>query len=64
MVRALLCRYFTIPFMMLVLHMKPAPLPQLYLTIPNYVMLNAMTLYVYLFCPFTGVDGSEARFMW
>lgn len=58
------CRYFTTPFMMLVLHMKPAHGAQIYLTIANYALINALTLYVYLFRPFINSDGSQARFMW
>ena len=50
--------------MMLVLHMKPPTQSQLYLTMGIFAVVNAATLYVFLFRPFAWADGSEARFMW
>ena len=57
-------RYFTTPFMMLVLHMKPPYQAQLYLTMANYVVVNAITLYVFLFLTIIGSDAAVSRFMW
>ena len=62
----LLCayRYFTIPFMMLVLHMQPLQHSALLTTLALYVVVNVVTIYMFLFRTFHAVDGSRGRFMW
>ncbi|KAK9789925.1 hypothetical protein WJX73_006242 [Symbiochloris irregularis] len=57
-------RYFTIPFVMLVLHMKPPVPGQLYVTAALWALVNAVTLYEFLFAPYTFADGSRPRLMW
>jgi alpha-1,2-glucosyltransferase len=57
-------RYFLIPFSILLLHSEPLPKGQLLLTAAMYAGVNALSLYLFLFRPFTWPDGSVARFMW
>ena len=59
-----LCRYFTIPFAMVVLHMPPASASQLRLIIAAYALTNAATVYIFLLRPFRWPDHSIARFIW
>jgi alpha-1,2-glucosyltransferase len=58
------CRYFTVPFVLLALHMRPPAPWQLAATGAAYAAVDAATVYVFLFRPFTWPDGSVARFMW
>ncbi len=51
------------PFMMVLLHMKPPTAGQATLTLVMYALVNVAVLYVFLFRPFTWHDGSTARFM-
>ena len=55
------CRYFLVPFVMLALHMQPMGARQLALTAAGYTVINAATIYVFLFRPFDLTDGSIAR---
>lgn len=57
-------RYFTIPFMMMVLHMKPPPAWPIFLTISQYIVVNGATLWIFLHWTRTGADGKVMRFMW
>eukprot|EP00884_Botryococcus_braunii_P015445 jgi/Botrbrau1/2584/Bobra.145_1s0012.1 len=57
-------RYFLIPFALVLLHTEPLPAGQLLATAAMYGTVNAITIYVFLFRPFTWPDGSVARFMW
>ncbi|CAL8472321.1 g11864 [Coccomyxa elongata] len=57
-------RYFTVPFMMLLLHMKPPTVTQATLTLALYALVNAAAIYMFLFRPFVWPDGSIARFMY
>lgn len=52
------------PFMMLLLHMKPPTVTQATLTLALYALVNAAAIYVFLFRPFVWPDGSIARFMY
>jgi len=63
MVLALCYRYFTVPFMMVLLHMKELTPAQATATLALYVIGNVAAIYVFLFRPFTWPDGSIARFM-
>jgi hypothetical protein len=62
--RLLCCRYFTVPFMLLALHMRPPKSWHLVLTGAVYAAVNAATIYMFLFRPYTWSDGRVARFMW
>jgi alpha-1,2-glucosyltransferase len=57
-------RYFIIPFMMLHLHdVESTPL-QISLSIFINVLINVVTLWIFVFKTFTAPDGSLGRFMW
>lgn len=56
-------RYFTVPFMMVLLHMRPPTLGQATLTLAMYALANVAVICVFLFRPFVWHDGSTARFM-
>ena len=58
-----LCRYFTVPFLMVLLHMKPPTRAQAGFTAGVFVLADAVVLYVFLLRPFKWHDGSIARFM-
>ena len=58
------CRYFTVPFVLLALHMLPPTPWQLAAMGAAYAAVDAATVYMFLFRPFTWPDGSVARFMW
>lgn len=58
------CRYFTVPFVLLALHMRPPAPWQLAAMGAAYAAVDAATIYMFLFRPFTWPDGSVARFMW
>jgi alpha-1,2-glucosyltransferase len=62
--RLLRCRYFTVPFVLLALHMAPPEPWQLAATGAGYAAVDAATVYMFLFRPFAWPDGSVARFMW
>lgn len=62
-VLALCCRYFTVPFMLVLLHMRELTPAQATATLVLYVIGNMVAIYVFLFRPFTWPDGSIARFM-
>jgi len=57
------CRYFTVPFMMILLHMKPPTRIQAGVTIGLFVVADAFVIYMFLMRPFRWHDGSIARFM-
>lgn len=56
-------RYFTVPFMIVLLHMRPPRVGQATLTLAMYALANVAVIYVFLFRPFVWHDGSTARFM-
>ena len=58
-----LCRYFTVPIVMIVLHMKPPTRLQAGVIAGLFALVNAVVLYVFLLRPFRWHDGSIARFM-
>jgi alpha-1,2-glucosyltransferase len=58
------CRYFTVPFVLLALHMQPPSPRQLALMGGAYAAVDAITIYVFMFRPFAWPDGSVARFIW
>lgn len=58
------CRYFTVPFMMVLLHMAPPTVTQATLTLALYALVNIAAIYMFLFRPFVWPDGSIARFMY
>ena len=62
-VTTVLCRYFTVPFMMVLLHMKPPTRFQAGVTAGLFALVNAAVLYVFLLRPFKWHDGGIARFM-
>eukprot|EP00879_Flechtneria_rotunda_P011023 GHRR01011518.1.p1 GENE.GHRR01011518.1~~GHRR01011518.1.p1 ORF type:complete len:514 (+),score=169.48 GHRR01011518.1:1021-2562(+) len=57
-------RYFTVPFVLAVLHMPPPPRALSLLVLAGYCCVNAVTLWVFSKRPYTWADGSTARFMW
>lgn len=62
--RSRCCRYFTVPFMLVVLHAPQPPRWAALATAAAFVIVDAATWYLFLARPFTWVDGSTARFMW
>ena len=58
-----MCRYFTVPFMMTLLHMKPLARWQVGATLGLFALADAFVLYMFLMRPFRWHDGSIARFM-
>lgn len=64
LVFGLLCRYFTVPFLLLALHMRPPRPGQLAVMGAAYAAVNAATIFAFLFWPYSWPDGSTARFMW
>lgn len=59
-----LCRYFTAPFALAILHLPAPPKAASLATAAAFVAVNAATLYVFTLRPFAWPDGSTARFMW
>lgn len=57
-------RYFTIPFIILSLNMRPPGIGDLRLLASSFLLVNAFTLYVFVTRDFQWPDGSIARFMW
>jgi alpha-1,2-glucosyltransferase len=58
------CRYFTPPFVLSMLHLKPPPARFAQLTAAAYVAVTILLLYVFAARPYTWGDGTIARFMW
>lgn len=58
------CRYFLIPYYLYHVHARKQPPGSLVSTSCVYVFVNVLTLYVFLYRPFSWPDGSIARFMW
>lgn len=57
-------RYYTIPLIMLALHMEPPTVRQICCTAMAWTVVNAITVWLFLMRPFVWPDGSLARFMW
>ncbi|KAJ2559244.1 glucosyltransferase [Coemansia sp. RSA 1822] len=59
-------RYYTVPFFLARLHMPTPPLPRLSIELAIYVVVNAVTIYVFLYRPFTWNSEPDQlqRFMW
>uniref|UniRef100_M4B1K3 Dol-P-Glc:Glc(2)Man(9)GlcNAc(2)-PP-Dol alpha-1,2-glucosyltransferase n=1 Tax=Hyaloperonospora arabidopsidis (strain Emoy2) TaxID=559515 RepID=M4B1K3_HYAAE len=57
-------RYFCVPFMIFHLNTSNQAASRLWVVLVAYMMVNALTLYVFLYHPYDWVDGSTARFMW
>jgi len=57
-------RYFNIPLAMVLLDTPPRSGSSTVMTIAVMVVVNAITIYIFLYRPFTWVDGTTARFMW
>lgn len=57
-------RYMTLPIVMTLLEAPPRSHTSLCLTGVGFVYVNFVTVYVFLYRPFTWGDGSVARFMW
>mmetsp|Transcript_5987 Transcript_5987/g.15927 ORF Transcript_5987/g.15927 Transcript_5987/m.15927 type:complete len:593 (+) Transcript_5987:1098-2876(+) len=57
-------RYFTTPLLLLAIHIPRPTCLQAYAVLCFYAAINAVTLYLFLWRPFTWADGSVARFMW
>ena len=51
------------PFLMILLHMKPPTRLQAGLTIGLFLLADAVVIYVFLVRPFRWHDGSIARFL-
>lgn len=56
-------RYFTVPFMFVLLHSQPPSSLQAGLTLAMFAAANTGAIYMFLFRPFTWPDGSVARFL-
>ena len=60
-------RYFLTPFTIWFLHAAPklaASVPRTVAAIALYAAVNAATIGIFIYRPFTWVDGTTARFMW
>ncbi|CAH0491033.1 unnamed protein product [Peronospora farinosa] len=57
-------RYYCVPFAILHLNTSNQSAFHLWTVVAVYVVVNALTLYIYLYHPYSWVDGSTARFMW
>ena len=57
-------RYFTVPFVLVLLHVPPPALWRLRLTAAAYLLVDLAALHLFTMRPFTWPDGSVARFMW
>lgn len=57
-------RYFMVPLTMALLHVRHDSLATPAAITGVNLAVHAATMYVFLAKPFTGPDGSEARFMW
>lgn len=57
-------RYFIVPFMLVMLHMEPLRRWQLATIGTIFAIINAVTIWTFVFDPFTAPDGSVGRFMW
>eukprot|EP00644_Phytophthora_capsici_P005875 jgi/Phyca11/13101/fgenesh1_pg.PHYCAscaffold_2_\ len=57
-------RYYCVPFLMLHLNTGSQPAFHQWGVIFVYIAVNILTLYTFLYRPYTWVDGSTARFMW
>ena len=58
------CRYFTVPILMLVLHMEPLSGAEMAVTAVAWAAVDAAAAYMFLWRPFSWPDGTVARFMW
>jgi len=56
-------RYFLVPFILLNVSFKSS-IAQEAATLVYYLLINAATLYLFIYRPFIGPDEEEARFMW
>jgi len=57
-------RYFIVPFMLFNMNTRQEERGSEIITLAWYFLINGATLYMFLFKPFVGPDGAEARFMW
>ncbi|KAH9097533.1 hypothetical protein Ae201684P_001011 [Aphanomyces euteiches] len=57
-------RYFIVPFVMYHIQTGKQSIGNLAMTAFVFTLVNAATIYVYLYRPFTWSDGTQARFMW
>ncbi|KAG2779164.1 hypothetical protein JG687_00006593 [Phytophthora cactorum] len=57
-------RYYCVPFILLHLNTSNQSAFHLWVVTAVYMAVNALTLYIFLYHPYTWVDGSTARFMW
>lgn len=57
-------RYFTIPLIMLALHIQPPTVRQTAVAAVAWAAVNAATVWLFLMRPYAWPDGSLARFMW
>ncbi|KAF0982571.1 hypothetical protein FDP41_011501 [Naegleria fowleri] len=66
-------RYFIVPFLLMNLNLKHVDssleIKHMHTRVDIinmvwYLLINGITIYIFLYKPFTGPDGNEARFMW
>ncbi|ETM44037.1 hypothetical protein L914_10686 [Phytophthora nicotianae] len=57
-------RYYCVPFILLHLNTSNQSAFHLWIVTAVYMVVNMLTLYIFLYHPYTWVDGSTARFMW
>jgi len=58
-------RYFIVPYVILSLYIRPpATQTATYMEILVFVVVNIITIAVFMYRPFTAPDGSVGRFMW
>lgn len=56
-------RYFIVPVAIFMAHIRLSP-TAFKATLATMALVNALTIYVFLYRSFTWPDGSVARFMW
>lgn len=57
-------RYYCLPYILFHLNTSNQSAYHLWLVTVAYMVVNALTLYIFLYRPYNWVDGSTARFMW
>ncbi|CAO3588262.1 unnamed protein product [Absidia cylindrospora] len=59
-------RYFILPFLMFCIHIPPPSLPNFYITLVAYSLINIIVLYLFIYHPFIWPQnpGEWQRFMW
>jgi alpha-1,2-glucosyltransferase len=57
-------RYLTVPVVVSIVEAAPRSQRSVLITLAGFVLINVLTIYIFLYRPFAWNDGSIARFMW